>query len=60
MCQHHPYFQISVNKPQNVRRILEQFFQIENWKHGVDNGKVFRALLTDLSKAFLTVFAMIF
>ena len=25
---------------------------IENWKHSADNGKVFGALLTDLSKAF--------
>ena len=24
----------------------------EKWKHAVDNGKVFGALLTDLSKAF--------
>ena len=25
---------------------------IENWKHAVDNGEVFGALLTNLSKAF--------
>ena len=25
---------------------------IENWKHGVNNSKVFGALFTDLSKAF--------
>ena len=43
-------FQYSFRKGFSAQHCL--LLMIENWKHTVDNGKVFGALLTDLSKAF--------
>ena len=43
-------FQCGFQKGFSTKHCL--FLMIEKWKHAVDNGKVFRALLTDSSKAF--------
>ena len=43
-------FQCGFQKGFSTQHCL--LLMIEKWKHAVDNGKVFGALLTDLSKAF--------
>ena len=51
------YFEKILSKPQcGVRKGFSTqhclLLMIEKWKYAVDNGKIFGALLTDLSKAF--------
>ena len=45
-------FQIPMCVPERVQRTACLLAMLGKWKSYVDKGKTFRALLTDLSKAF--------